>query len=251
MVLQLKNWGFLIVTRVRTLLISVVFIVVFIFLLVILFWTDDDKSDSRNKQSEAEALASVFGGGMGANSGRSGYGKTGADPSLFDSNSDFYKAGKAEYREPEVGEPSSENKPGAPAADSDNPVNPQTGKPYTNEEMERFAQLKEKFPNNSLLPSKMTPAEKEQRKVFEQRVSEATRAVLSRTASKEQTVTYYDYMEKQSKDRLEIVKYLVDLQKGSGDPEQEKKLETIQQTMIQQLEQVQKDKQRAYEQAGL
>ncbi|WP_425269450.1 LIC_20245 family lipoprotein [Leptospira selangorensis] len=238
-------------TRVRTLLISVVFIVFFILLLVVSFWTDDDGSDSKNKQSEAEALASIFGGGSGSTSGRSGYGKTGADPSLFDSNSDFYKAGKAEYREPEVGEPSSENKSGAPASDSNNPVNPQTGKPYTNEEMERFAQLKEKFPNNSLLPSRMTPAEKEQRKVFEQRVSEATRAVLSRTASKDQTVTYYDYMEKQSKDRLEIVKYLVDLQKGSGDPEQEKKLETIQQTMIQQLEQVQKDKQRAYEQAGL
>ncbi|WP_425460410.1 LIC_20245 family lipoprotein [Leptospira sarikeiensis] len=239
-------------TRVRTLLFSAIFIVVFIFLLVVLFSTDDENSDAKSKQSEAEALASVFGGGMGSSSRNSSYGKTGADPSLFDSNSDFYKAGKAEYREPEVsGDGSSENKSGAPATDSNNPVNPQTGKPYTNEEMERFAQLKEKFPNNSLLPSRMTPAEKEQKKVFEQKVSEATRAVLSRTASKDQVSTYYDFMEKQSKDRLEIVKYLVDLQKGSGDPEQEKKLETIHQTMIQQLEQVQKDKQRAYEQAGM
>ncbi|EPG67501.1 hypothetical protein ACE5IS_04705 [Leptospira wolffii] len=233
---------------VRKLLFIAGIVIVLFASLPFLFWTDDEKSEVDAKRSEADALAGLFGGGSGSSSSNSS-GRGSAGKSLFES--DFFNAGKGEYREPEqAAGGNQENKP-QDAADSDNPVNPQTGKPYTNEEMDRFQQLKERFPNNSLLPTKLSPAEKEQKKQLEQRVSEATRAVLSRTASKEQVVTYYDFMEKQSKDRLEIVKYLVDIQKGSGDPEQEKKLETIQQTMIQQLEQVQKDKQRAYEQAGL
>ncbi len=231
---------------VRKLIFICGFIVLLIISLTFLFWTEDEKTETDAKKSEADALAGLFGGGGRSSSGaNSGKGQAGA--SLFDS--DFYSSGKAEYKEPEANAGGGENR--QPASDSDNPVNPQTGKPYTNEEMERFQQLKERFPNNSLLPTKLSPAEKDQKKQLEQRVSDATRAVLSRTASKEQVSTYYDFMEKQSKDRLEIVKYLVDIQKGSGDPEQEKKLETIQQTMIQQLEQVQKDKQRAFEQAGL
>ncbi|TGK05321.1 hypothetical protein EHQ53_16920 [Leptospira langatensis] len=233
-------------TSIRKLIFVGGFIVFLVISLTILFWTDDETADPKSKKGEADALAGLFGGGMNSSSsGASNGGRTSADKSLFESS--FFTAGKAEYREADTAQ--TENK--QPESDANNPVNPQTGKPYTNEEMDRFQQLKEKFPNNSLLPSRMTPAEKEQKKALEQRVSEATRAVLGRTASKDQIVTYYDFMEKQSKDRLEIVKYLVDIQKGSGDPDQEKKLENIQQTMIQQLDQVQKDKQRAFEQAGL
>lgn len=230
---------------VRRLLYIAIFLVILFGTLPFLFWTDDGKEEADAKKSEAEALVGLFGGGSSSSSGSSAKGSAGR--SLFES--DFYNAGKAEYRESDAGAGGQENK--GEASDADNPVNPQTGKPYTNEEMDRFQQLRERFPNNSLLPSKLSPGEKEQKKQLEQRVSEATRAVLAKTASKDQIVTYYDFMEKQSKDRLEIVKYLVDLQKGSGEPEQEKKLETIQQTMTQQLEQVQKDKQRAFEQAGL
>ncbi|EPG75958.1 hypothetical protein LEP1GSC058_0832 [Leptospira fainei serovar Hurstbridge str. BUT 6] len=221
------------------------FIVFFILLITFLFTNGDDSGgEASRKKGELDAVSSLLGGGSRSSSGSAG--TAGAAGSVFDS--DFFRAGKGEYVETEKQESGQENRPDA--ADADNPVNPQTGKPYTNEEMDRFQQLKERFPGNSLIPSKLSPAEKEQRKQFEQTVSEATRAVLGRTASREQTVTYYDFMEKQAKDRLDIVTYLVDLQKGSGDEEQEKKLEAIRQSMVQQLDQVQQDKRKSFEQIG-
>ncbi|TGK09985.1 hypothetical protein EHO60_11555 [Leptospira fletcheri] len=218
------------------------FILVFILVLVFLFSGGEDGGGSDRKKGEADAVASLLGGGGSRSSDRSG-GNSGPAGSVFDS--DFFRSGKGEYVESEKSGSSQERS--EDAADADNPVNPQTGKPYTNDEMDRFQQLKERFPGNSLIPVKLSPTEKEQKKQFEQRVSDATRAVMSRTASQEQTVTYYDFIEKQAKDRLDIVNYLVDLQKGSGDDEQEKKLETIRQSMVQQFEQVQRDKKKAFD----
>lgn len=137
------------------------------------------------------------------------------------------------------------------AADADNPINPQTNKPYTNEEMERFSQLRERFPNNSLVPKKLSPAEKEAKKQEDNQVAEAARNVYARTASPAQIRLYYNHMEKQTLDRMDIINYLVDLQKGSGDEETEKKLQNIQDSIKNQLQQVQKDKENAFQQAGL
>ncbi|PJZ70390.1 hypothetical protein CH373_12005 [Leptospira perolatii] len=229
---------------IRNLLFIGGFVAIFSVLLVVLFWTDDPADSKADKRGEADAVATLLGGGSSRSSG--GNGSVGPAGSVFDS--DFYKAGKGEYIEQEAKDGQNQDK--GDQTDADNPVNPQTGKPYTNEEMDRFHQLKERFPTNSLIPVKMNSAEKEKKKQLELKVSEATRAVLSRTASKEQVSTYYDYMEKQSMDRLEIVAYLVDLQKGSGDEEQEKKLDAIKSSLEKQLEQVQKDKQKAMEQGG-
>ncbi|TGK25520.1 hypothetical protein EHQ05_11450 [Leptospira yasudae] len=218
--------------------------------LIALIWilfSSDDPSERERKSREADSVALLLGGG-GSSSGSSSSGSSGGrtNDSIFDSS--FYKAGKGEYIE----NPTGEQKEADPnAADADNPLNPQTNKPYTNEEMERFSQLRERFPNNSLIPKKLSPAEKEAKKQEEGQIAEAARNVYARTASPAQIRSYYTHMEKQTQDRMDIINYLVDLQKGSGEEETEKKLQNIQDSIKNQLQQVQRDKENAFKQAGL
>ncbi|MCH1913640.1 hypothetical protein L9Z41_05310 [Leptospira noguchii] len=213
--------------------------------LVWVLFSSEDSSEKERKSKEADSVALLLGGGGGSSSssGSSG-GKT--NESIFDSS--FYKSGKGEYIEPGKGE-TKEADPNA--ADADNPVNPQTNKPYTNEEMERFSQLRERFPDNSLIPKKLSPAEKEAKKQEDSRIAEAARNVFARTATQDQIRSYYQNMEKQTQDRMDIINYLVDLQKGSGEEETEKKLNNIQESIKNQLQQVQKEKENAFKQAGM
>ncbi|WP_061223129.1 LIC_20245 family lipoprotein [Leptospira weilii] len=216
--------------------------------LVVLVWilfSSEDLSEKEKKSKEANSVALLLGGG-GSSSSSSGSSGSRTSESIFDSS--FYKAGKGEYIEAEKGE---QKEADPDAADADNPINPQTNKPYTNEEMERFSQLRERFPNNSLVPKKLSPAEKEAKKQEDNQVAEAARNVYARTASPAQIRLYYNHMEKQTLDRMDIINYLVDLQKGSGDEETEKKLQNIQDSIKNQLQQVQKDKENAFQQAGL
>ncbi|ABJ78489.1 hypothetical protein IQB76_14100 [Leptospira borgpetersenii serovar Hardjo-bovis] len=216
--------------------------------LVVLVWilfSSEDSSEKEKKSKEADSVALLLGGG-GRSSSSSGSSGSRTNESIFDSS--FYKAGKGEYVETEKGE---QKEADPDAADADNPINPQTNKPYTNEEMERFSQLRERFPNNSLVPKKLSPAEKEAKKQKDNQVAEAARNVYARTASPAQIRLYYNHMEKQTLDRMDIINYLVDLQKGSGDEETEKKLQNIQDSIKNQLQQVQKDKENAFQQAGL
>ncbi|AXX15392.1 MULTISPECIES: LIC_20245 family lipoprotein [Leptospira] len=216
--------------------------------LVVLVWilfSSEDSSEKEKKSKEADSVALLLGGG-GRSSSSSGSSGSRTNESIFDSS--FYKAGKGEYVETEKGE---QKEADPDAADADNPINPQTNKPYTNEEMERFSQLRERFPNNSLVPKKLSPAEKEAKKQEDNQVAEAARNVYARTASPAQIRLYYNHMEKQTLDRMDIINYLVDLQKGSGDEETEKKLQNIQDSIKNQLQQVQKDKENAFQQAGL
>ncbi|EKR73885.1 hypothetical protein LEP1GSC021_1799 [Leptospira noguchii str. 1993005606] len=210
--------------------------------LVWVLFSSEDSSEKERKSKEADSVALLLG-GSSSSSGSSG-GKT--NESIFDSS--FYKSGKGEYIEPGKGE-TKEADPNA--ADADNPVNPQTNKPYTNEEMERFSQLRERFPDNSLIPKKLSPAEKEAKRQEDSRIAEAARNVFARTATQDQIRSYYQNMEKQTQDRMDIINYLVDLQKGSGEEETEKKLNNIQESIKNQLQQVQKEKENAFKQAGM
>ncbi|EMS88701.1 LIC_20245 family lipoprotein [Leptospira noguchii] len=210
--------------------------------LVWVLFSSEDSSEKERKSKEADSVALLLGGGS-SSSGSSG-GKT--NESIFDSS--FYKSGKGEYIEPGKGE-TKEADPNA--ADADNPVNLQTNKPYTNEEMERFSQLRERFPDNSLIPKKLSPAEKEAKRQEDSRIAEAARNVFARTATQDQIRSYYQNMEKQTQDRMDIINYLVDLQKGSGEEETEKKLNSIQESIKNQLQQVQKEKENAFKQAGM
>ncbi|TGK31486.1 hypothetical protein EHQ12_18955 [Leptospira gomenensis] len=216
-------------------------------LLVWILFSSEDPSERAKKNREADSVALLLGGGgsSSSSSSESGSGKT--NESIFDSS--FYKAGKGEYVESSETGAAKEADPNA--ADADNPVNPQTNKPYTNEEMERFSQLRERFPNNSLIPKKMSPAEKEAKKQEDAQIADAARNVFARTANPAQIRSYYSHMEKQTQDRMDIINYLVDLQKGSGEEETEKKLQNIQESIKNQLQQVQRDKENAFKQAGL
>ncbi|EMY76663.1 hypothetical protein LEP1GSC060_0311 [Leptospira weilii serovar Ranarum str. ICFT] len=214
--------------------------------LVWILFSSEDSGEKERKSKEADSVALLLGGKGSSSSSASGSSGGRTNESIFDSS--FYKSGKGEYIEAENGG-AKEDDPNA--ADADNPLNPQTNKAYTNEEMERFSQLRERFPNNSLIPKKLSPAEKDAKKQEESRVAEAARNVYARTATPDQIRTHYDYMQKQTQDRMDIINYLVDLQKGSGEEETEKKLQNIQDSIKNQLQQVQRERENAFKQAGL
>lgn len=94
-------------------------------------------------------------------------------------------------------------------ADKDNPVNPQTGRPYPNSVMKQFDTLREKFPNNSIIPKKKTPeeqaAEVESRKIM----FGLQTKVAQGQATVDEVTQYYDMRSKDVKDRVELLDYVM------------------------------------------
>jgi len=91
-----------------------------------------------------------------------------------------------------------------------NPINPQTGLPYTDEQMEQFDKLREKFPNNSLIPKRMTPQEKKAQEDKQRRILEIQSKISARKANAEEIQEYYEYQKKPIQDRIELLRYVLE-----------------------------------------
>jgi 3-oxoacyl-(acyl-carrier-protein) synthase len=139
------------------------------------------------------------------------------DKSVFDS--DFGKDGFKPLTEEEIAQTN--------AVQGEIPVNPQTGKPYDNETMEQFEQLATVFPENGLIPKRITPEGKIRKEKENQDLAKATAALGSGTPSREDLRLHFGNQEKIIKDRLEIIEYLVDLQKEDGDVDKDGQLKKI------------------------
>lgn len=191
--------------------------------------------ESKKKKSlKANQLGFLFGGGGKSGNSMNKFGVRGEDSqSLFDGA--FIESGKFSSEEPET----VANGPKGEA-----PINPQTGKPYNEEAMEQFDRLREIFPENSIIPRRITPEEKEKRKQEDERLAKATNAVFGGKPAKADVETYYGNMEKQAKDRLEIINYLVD-NYGGEDPEIDKQYKSLQDTIKAQNEQIERERKEA------
>ncbi|WCL48567.1 LIC_20245 family lipoprotein [Leptospira sp. GIMC2001] len=214
----------------------------FIILIYFLFSTSD--SDKKKKAIRSEDLSFLLGGSSsgGANSNPKGnpMGVRDADSkSVFDS--DFYNSGGMTYEEEQA------NKDGK---SGEIPINPQTGKPYPEEAMAQFDRLREAFPGNDLIPKRLTPDVKAQQEAKAEKLAQATRNVLANNAKAEDIEYYYSNMEKQSKDRLEIIEYLVDTQGGANE-EMDKKFQDVMEGIKAQAAQITREKEEAYKRAGL
>jgi hypothetical protein len=214
----------------------------FIILLYFLFSTDDS---NKKKKMRSEDLSFLLGGAPASGSGSSSGGQNPMgvrgenSKSVFDS--DFYNSGSFTYDE--------KNAPEGTGARGDAPINPQTGKPYPEEAMAQFDRLRELFPDNELIPKRLTPEVKAEQEALNQKLANATSSVMGGSATEQDINFYYGHMEKQTNDRLEIIEYLIDAQ-GGEDEEMDKKFKEVLDGVKAQMAQIQTEKEAAYKKIG-
>ncbi len=163
--------------------------------------------------------------------------------SIFDSQ--FFKQHRPENEEklekvtddgsPEILEP----------AHPHNPVNPQTGLPYPDKLMERFEELRKRFPGNDVIPHRESPEEKQKRLEDNQGEFQLRMKVQEGRANQEEINQHYDLETKGVKDRLEILDYILEKQNKFMSPEVKKQYDSILAKNKEQMEQIEKDRQNA------
>jgi len=193
-----------------------------IFLLYFLFSTGnaDDSDDLSLKDSDSETSES-FSSGLSGKSGES------EDYSIFDSDF-FANLPDAPHEELKKANPDGDGEPEIlESADPNNPLNPNTKQRFTDAMMKRFDQLREKYPNNSVIPRKMTPEEKEEKQRLDQELVDIHQRIVDGSAGEEEINTYYDHRTKQVSDRLELLEHFVGKRRDALSPDMQKKLDGI------------------------
>ncbi len=206
--------------------------------------------------SDADELALLFGGGLG---GHGGAGDAHAAPSqnngsLFDSG--FWNVGAPEgdFEDMEIPGGRTTEDGEEPAilepANPNNPVNPMTGQPYPNRVMKVFDKLREKFPNNSMIPQQKTPEQKlaedhERREVFE-----LQSLIAQGKAEEAQVNRFYDFQTKQYHDRKELVEYVLAEKADAMSPEIKQQYEKILDMTNRQLNAFEQQKTQALQRIG-
>lgn len=175
--------------------------------------------------------------------------RTSGGGSIFDS--DFWRAGartaipedqggqKDSGEEPEILEKASEG----------NPVNPQNGLPYTDVQMAQFEKLREQFPNNSLIPKRLTPELQQQQEEERKRINSIREKMGSKQASAGEISDFYDNQAKGMKDRTELLEYVLGKVSDELDADMKKKYEEVLASNKQAISRIEEEKKKAMEQA--
>jgi hypothetical protein len=185
---------------------------------VLLYFLFDSSSNKSDSEKEKKALAALMGGG-GKNSGD----KTG---SIFGSN--FWEAGVPDKAIDTSNVEKAGNDTGIldPASEG-NPLNPQTGQAYPDSVMNQFTSLREKFPQNKLIPRRLTAEQKAEENVQKQVIAEIQGKVALGKASTDEVNKFYDYQSKSIDDRLELLNYILENQGASMDSDIKAKFTNI------------------------
>lgn len=172
---------------------------------------ENDSGDTSN--SDDQALSALFGGGSGSSEsgGSVGGGMEGESKSIFESG--FWESGVPENVSEDMSPETEEDDNGIlePVSEG-NPINPQTGTPYTDAVMKQFDSLRKKFPGNSIIPKRLSPEEKAEEDNIKNKISEIQRKLSQREASEDDINFYYDRQSKQVNDRLELLSYVLEKQ---------------------------------------
>ncbi len=169
---------------------------------------DSIDNTSAVNDDDSEALSALFGGGQSNNGAASA--RDGGDYSVF--QSDMWEAGVGETP---IDSSASDDSDGSGILDpvsEGNPVNPQTGTPYTDAMMKQFDKLHEKFPGNSIIPTRKTPEMVEQERLEKLELNEIRARMNTGNASAGDVNQYYDSKTKMVKDRLELINYVMESQ---------------------------------------
>ena len=130
------------------------------------------------------------------------------DVSLF--SGEFWEAGMDPDAPPEVESdapaPDEEDTEILEPASADNPRNPQSGAPYTDRQMERFAQINTRFPGNTLVPRRRPDVLKVM--AAESKIVNMERQAQRGQASAEQIDTVYRYYVERENANIRLLEYL-------------------------------------------
>ncbi|MDH5656867.1 MAG: hypothetical protein OEZ34_13220, partial [Spirochaetia bacterium] len=204
----------------RTILIgsSIFLFFVLIYLLMGLVWSPESTESASDNDANA-AVALFGGGGMPSDSG-------GQDASLY--GSDFWKAGVPDKAIDTSDVEMGGNDTGLldPASEG-NPINPQTGQRYPDSVMKQFDTLREKFPDNHIIPRRLTQEEKDQENHKKMAMQEIQRKINTSGATTSEINSLYDYEIKSVNDRLELINYVVESQGEKMDPDIKEKFQKI------------------------
>ncbi|MDX1959346.1 MAG: hypothetical protein SFU98_12275 [Leptospiraceae bacterium] len=213
-----------------------------IILLYMIFFSSSGKSKNDKKRQKGKAVAGLFLGGPLSDDNMERKLKGFRDPNASLEGSSFWKDGV------DTSEPNSVT---TNAEEGENPINPQTGKPYDNETMEQFAQLTLLFPENDLIPKKQTVSYKEAQAKKQAEISKATAAYIGGNPTKEDVRLHFGSQEKVFKDRMEIIEYLVEIQKEEGELDKDGQLKKILDGAKEQQKQFEQQKAEAYAKYGI
>lgn len=119
--------------------------------------------------------------------------------------------------EPDLLEPASEG----------NPVNPETGRPYSDQVMEQFSELRKKFPTNSIIPRRRSPEDVRKEEAERAEIYGMQSRIFQNKASSDEIDKFYDFQAKGIRDRLELLEYVLAEQSASMSPDIKKKYDQI------------------------
>lgn len=209
-------------------------------------WFSAPGETKKAKGDQDAALAALTGLGSAPPAQR----KSG-EGSLFDS--DFWRAGartaipedagtgRGSDEEPEILEKASEG----------NPVNPQNGLPYTDAQMAQFERLRDQFPNNSLIPKRLTPELQQQQEEDRRRINSIRERMNTKQASASEISDFYESQMKGMKDRAELLEYVLSKVSDELDAEMKKKYEEVLSSNRQAIARIEDEKKKAMEQAPM
>jgi hypothetical protein len=196
------------------------------------------------REANNEALGALFGGGGGVQGAPSQRGQGEGEGSMFESN--FWGAGVPDTAiadsvrigdegEPEILEKASEG----------NPLNPQTGQPFTDDVMAQFDRLRQKFPDNRIIPRRLSAEERHAEENQQGRLADIQQKMSGNNASPEEITEYYDFQAKMTNDRLALIDYVLQEQGESMSEEVRKQYEEVRSFNQKQIEMYNEAKQRA------
>jgi len=169
-----------------------------------LTWQGHEQEKAAAKR---DAMVALFGGGGAAVT---------PPPSASNQNStmfgsDFWKAGVPERAiDDSVDMQQNEGDDGILEKTSEgNPINPQTGVPFTDAVMEQFNSIRKKFPNNSIIPKRMSAEDAQQAQAEQENLSRIQMNLTRNEATPDEINQYYDYQVKMTNDRLELINYVL------------------------------------------
>ncbi|HMV43062.1 MAG TPA: hypothetical protein PK079_18910 [Leptospiraceae bacterium] len=177
--------------------------------------------EKKKKRVESKKLSLLLGGGgRGSEDGESASekrrGRRNNNSSLFES--DFMKSGIS-YQE--------EESTAANGEQGEIPINPQTGKPWEEDAMQQFDELRKLFADNDLIPRRMSREDKAKQAQLEERWNKAQNAVNSGTYTRDDLDTHFNHQKKVIEDRLQIIEYLIEAQKEDGEVDKDGQFQKI------------------------
>lgn len=114
----------------------------------------------------------------------------------------------------------------------DNPGNPYTQQPYSDRAMDQFAALRELFPDNRMIPRRMTPEEVKAYEAEEQELAkkfyvERRVQILTGGLNKAEVDEYFAYRTRFTLDKIELFRYALDNMPEDAPPERRARIERL------------------------